>query len=138
MAGRGHPALKTIVAIDATEDLYQEDVHYIDGIMHVDSWEMSTELYNAMPGAPEYALDQDWIENRFDAEPWVLSHGTPATRWPDWDRGSWRDPASHHKSRTFHIGGWYDGYRKFPAAHAGKSRRTGKSHHGTVDTCLPA
>jgi len=31
MALRNPPALKAIIAIDATEDLYQEDVHYIDG-----------------------------------------------------------------------------------------------------------
>ena len=34
----------------ATEELYQEDVHYIDGIIHTDSWMMSHDLYNAMPG----------------------------------------------------------------------------------------
>lgn len=111
MAGRGHPALKTIIAIDATEDLYQEDVHYIDGIMHLDSWEMSTELYNAMPGAPEYRLDQDWIDNRFDSEPWVLSHKRQQRDGPYWDRGSWRDRHDTIRIPTFHIGGWYDGYR---------------------------
>ncbi len=111
MAGRGHPALKTIIAIDATEDLYQEDVHYIDGIMHLDSWEMSAELFNAMPGAPDYVLDQDWIDNRFDAEPWVLSHKRQQRDGPYWDRGSWRDRHHTIKIPTFHIGGWYDGYR---------------------------
>ena len=34
--------------------LYQDDVHYMDGIMHLDSWEMSMDLDNARPGAPEY------------------------------------------------------------------------------------
>jgi putative CocE/NonD family hydrolase len=111
MAGRGHPALKTIIAVDATEDLYQEDVHYIDGIMHLDSWEMSAELYNSMPGAPEYRLDQDWINNRFDAEPWVLSHKRQQRDGPYWDRGSWRDRHDSIRIPSFHIGGWYDGYR---------------------------
>ena len=54
MAARNMPALKAIVAIDATEDLYQDDVHYMDGIMHLDSWEMSMDLDNARPGAPDY------------------------------------------------------------------------------------
>ncbi|MDZ4730211.1 MAG: CocE/NonD family hydrolase [Xanthomonadales bacterium] len=111
MAGRGHPALKTIIAVDATEDLYQEDVHYIDGIMHLDSWEMSAELYNAMPGAPNYVLDQDWMDNRFDSEPWVLSHKRQQRDGPYWDRGSWRDRHDSINIPTFHIGGWYDGYR---------------------------
>ena len=34
MAMRQPPALKAFVAVMATEYLYQEDVHYIDGIMH--------------------------------------------------------------------------------------------------------
>jgi uncharacterized protein len=111
MAGRGHPALKAIIAVDATEDLYQEDVHFIDGIMHVDSWEMSQELYNAMPGAPEYRIDEALFENRFDTEPWVLSHKRQQRDGPYWDRGSWRDRHHEIKIPSFHIGGWYDGYR---------------------------
>ena len=47
MAARNPPALKAIVAVDATDDLYQDDVHYMDGIMHVDSWEMSMDLDNS-------------------------------------------------------------------------------------------
>ena len=47
MAMRNPPALKAIIAVDATDDLYQDDVHYIDGMMHVDSWEMSQDLENA-------------------------------------------------------------------------------------------
>ncbi len=111
MAGRGHPALKTFIAIDATEDLYQEDVHYIDGIMHLDSWEMSQELYNAMPGAPDYRIDEALFENRFDTEPWVLSHKRHQRDGPYWDRGSWRDRLHEIRIPGFHIGGWYDGYR---------------------------
>ncbi|MDP9199567.1 MAG: CocE/NonD family hydrolase, partial [Pseudomonadota bacterium] len=52
MAARDVPALKAIIAIDATEDLFQDDVHYMDGIMHLDSWEMSMDLDNTRPGAP--------------------------------------------------------------------------------------
>jgi len=52
MAMRNPPALKAIIAIDATDDLYQDDVHYIDGIMHLDSWEMSQDLDNSRPGRP--------------------------------------------------------------------------------------
>ncbi len=57
MAVRKPPALKAFVALMATEDLYQEDVHYMDGIIHIDSWMMSHDLSNAMPGAPEFRLD---------------------------------------------------------------------------------
>ena len=57
MAMRNPPSLKAIIAVDATDDLYQDDVHFMDGMMHVDSWEMSQDLANAMPGAPEYRID---------------------------------------------------------------------------------
>ena len=111
MAARNIPALKAIVAIDATEDLYQDDVHYMDGIMHLDSWEMSMDLDNARPGAPEYRIDDDNFRNRFDTEPWTLSHKRQQRDGPYWDRASLRDRYDDIRIPTFHIGGWYDGYR---------------------------
>ena len=111
MAARDVPALKAIVAIDATEDLYQDDVHYMDGIMHLDSWEMSMDLDNARPGAPEYRIDDELFRNRFDVEPWTLSHKRQQRDGPYWDRASLRDRYEKIRIPTFHIGGWYDGYR---------------------------
>ncbi|MEX2496782.1 MAG: CocE/NonD family hydrolase, partial [Woeseia sp.] len=86
MAMRNPPALKTIIAVDATEDLYQEDVHFIDGIMHVDSWEMSQDLDNARPGAPDYVIDESYFENRFDTEPWMMTYMGQQRDGPFWDR----------------------------------------------------
>jgi putative CocE/NonD family hydrolase len=111
MAARNIPALKAIVAIDATEDLYQDDVHYMDGIMHLDSWEMSMDLDNARPGAPEYRIDDDNFRNRFDTEPWTLAHKRQQRDGPYWDRASLRGRYDEIRIPTFHIGGWYDGYR---------------------------
>lgn len=111
LAGRNPPALKAFIAVDATEDLYQEDVHYIDGILHVDSWLMSQEVDNARPGAPEFEIDQAYFENRFDTEPWTLSYLRHQRYDAFWNRESIRD--IHRKIRipSLHIGGWYDGYR---------------------------
>jgi len=111
MAVRNPPALKAIIAVDATEDLYQDDVHYMDGIMHLDSWEMSQDLDNARPGAPDYVIDEDYFENRFDTEPWMLTYKNQQTDGPFWDRASARDKYAQIKIPSFHIGGWYDGYR---------------------------
>ena len=33
--------------------LVVDDVHFMDGIMHLDSWEMSMDLDNSRPGAPD-------------------------------------------------------------------------------------
>ena len=111
MAVRQPPALKAFIALMATEDLYQEDVHYMDGIMHTDSWMMSADLYNSMPGAPEYKLDEDWLKNRFNAEPSVLTYMHQQHEGPFWDRASSLDKYDQIKIPGMHIGGWYDGYR---------------------------
>jgi len=111
MAARNPPALKAIIAVDATEDLYQDDVHYMDGIMHLDSWEMSQDLDNARPGAPGYVIDEAYFENRFDTEPWMLTYKKQQRDGPFWDRASARDKYDRIRIPTFHIGGWYDGYR---------------------------
>ena len=111
MAGRNPPALKAIIAIDATEDLYQDDVHYMDGIMHLDSWEMSQDLDNARPGAPDYVIDEAYFRDRFDTQPWMMTYKRQQRDGPFWDRGSLRDRYETIRIPTFHIGGWYDGYR---------------------------
>jgi uncharacterized protein len=111
MAARNPPALKAIIAVDATEDLYQDDVHYMDGIMHLDSWEMSMDLSNARPGAPDYVIDDAFFRDRFDTEPWMLTYKKQQRDGKFWDRASVRDRYDAIKIPSFHIGGWYDGYR---------------------------
>ena len=111
LAVRQPPALKAIIAVDATEDLYQDDVHFMDGIMHMDSWEMSQDLDNTRPGAPDYVIDDDNFRNRFDTEPWMLTYKKQQRDGPFWDRASARDKYDQIKIPAFHIGGWYDGYR---------------------------
>ncbi|MGD8929051.1 MAG: CocE/NonD family hydrolase [Lysobacterales bacterium] len=111
MAVRNPPALKAIIAVHATEDLYQDDVHYMDGIMHVDSWEMSQDLDNARPGAPDYVIDEDYFRNRFDTEPWMMTYKHQQRDGPFWDRASARDKYDRIRVPSFLIGGWYDGYR---------------------------
>ncbi len=111
MALRNPPALKAIIAVDATEDLYQEDVHFIDGIIHVDSWEMSQDLDNARPGAPDYVIDEAYFRDRFDTQPWMMTYKRQQRDGPFWDRASARDRYQDIRIPSLHIAGWYDGYR---------------------------
>jgi uncharacterized protein len=111
MAMRSPPALKAILAVDATDDLYQDDVHFMDGMMHVDSWEMSQDLANAMPGAPDYAIDREYFRQRFDTRPWMLTYKRQQRDGPFWDRTALKTRYDSIKIPTFLIGGWYDGYR---------------------------
>ena len=111
MAMRNPPALKAIIAIDATDDLYQDDVHYIDGILHLDSWEMSQDLDNSRPGAPEYRIDEEYFRNRFDTQPWMMTYKRQQRDGPFWDRTALKTRYDSIRVPTFLIGGWYDGYR---------------------------
>lgn len=111
MAMRRPPALKAIIAVDATDDLYQDDVHFIDGIMHVDSWEMSQDLANAMPGAPDYIINDKYFAERFDQPPWMLTYKRQQRDGPFWDRTTLKVRYDAIAIPAFLVGGWYDGYR---------------------------
>jgi len=49
MAMRNPPALKAIVAIQGTDDLFRDDVHFMDGMMHIDSYEIGVDVANILP-----------------------------------------------------------------------------------------
>lgn len=111
MAMRNPPALKAILAVDATDDLYQDDVHFMDGVIHVDSWEMGQDLRNMLPGAPDFVIDDAYFENRFDQPPWMLTYKRQQRDGPFWKRTALKERYDSIKIPTFVIGGWYDGYR---------------------------
>src|SRR6266850_7234370 len=48
MAMRNPPELKAIIATDATEELFHDDIHYIDGMMHVDEFELNMDMAPGM------------------------------------------------------------------------------------------
>src|SRR5262245_17085155 len=111
MAMRRPPALKAILAVEAADDLYEDDVHYIDGKMHVDSYDFEMDIHNAVPGAPEFRIDEDYFRERFDTTPWFLVYKKQQRDGAFWDRTS---PNAHYDAiriPSFLIGGWYDGYR---------------------------
>jgi predicted acyl esterase len=109
MAMRHPPALKAIIAVDATEELFHDDIHYIDGMMHFDEFELNMDLAPSMPGAPDYSLDEKTLGPRFDSEPWSLQyfkHQRDSQFWHAPVR-----PLSEIKIPCFLIGGLLDGYR---------------------------
>ena len=111
MAMRNPPALKAFVSLMATEYLYQEDVHYMDGIMHTDSWMMGNDLYNVLPGAPDFKMDEEWVKNRFNVKPSVYTYMRQQRDGAFWDRASAKGQYEKIRIPGYHIGGWYDGYR---------------------------
>jgi predicted acyl esterase len=111
MAMRNPPALKAIIAVMATDDLFQDDVHYIDGMMHLDSYEFGQDLMNVLPAPPDYVIDEKYFRERFETTPWLLKYKRQQRDGPFWDRASLNVRYESIKIPTFLIGGWYDGYR---------------------------
>jgi len=111
MAMRSPPALKAIVAIQGTDDLFRDDVHFLDGMMHVDSYELGVDVANALPAPPDYVIDEAYFRDRFDTEPWLLTYKRQQRDGPFWNRASLDSEYSSIDIPTFVIGGWYDGYR---------------------------
>ena len=109
MALRKPPALKAIVAVEATEELYKEDVHYIDGVFHVDEFELAMDLDQGRSGAPDFSLDESLIGPRMNSPPWSLNYMKHQR-----DGAFWRAPLRPIEQLdvpTFLIGGLQDGYR---------------------------
>lgn len=109
MAMRNPPELKAIIAVDATEELFHDDIHYIDGMVHVDEFELNMDMAPGMTGAPEYTLDEKVLGPRFEAAPWSLLYLRHQR-----DGAFWRAPTrplSEIRVPCFVIGGLVDGYR---------------------------
>jgi uncharacterized protein len=109
MAMRHAPELKAIIAVDATAELFHDDVHYIDGMAHVDEFELNMDMAPGITGAPDYTLDEKVLGPRFDAPPWSLLYFKHQR-----DGAFWRSPVrpySEIKIPCFVIGGLLDGYR---------------------------
>jgi predicted acyl esterase len=109
MAMRNPPALKAILAVAATERLYREDVHYIDGIVHIDEFELTMDLGQGRTGAPEYSLAPDLLGPRMNSKPWSLTYLEHQRDGAFWHRPE--RPLSSIHVPCFLIGGLHDGYR---------------------------
>jgi hypothetical protein len=109
MAMRHPPELKAILATAATNELFHDDVHYIDGLLHVDEFELNMDMAPGITGAPDYTLDEKVLGPRLDAPPWSLLYFQHQR-----DGEFWRSPVRPLSDITvpcFLIGGLVDGYR---------------------------
>ena len=110
VALRQPPALKAILAVDASDDLFHDDVHYIDGLPHLDEYMLMIDHLNMLPPAPDFPLDEAALA-RMDTEPWLISFLAQAQDGPFWRRASLRPDYGRLTVPAYLIGGWYDGYR---------------------------
>ena len=111
MARRRPPSLKAICALMATGELFHDDIHYVDGMFHVDEWELMMDLLNAMSPPPAFPIDEETMAARFDTEPWKLRVMRQQRDGPYWRQGSLDPDYGGIEVPTMLIGGLLDGYR---------------------------
>jgi len=140
MAMRGPPELKAIIAICATEELFQEDVHFMDGMMHVDEYELNVDMENAVTRSPDFPTDEASLAQRFDAPPWILMYKQHPRAGAFWDAPV--RPLGSIKIPVFLIGGMLDGYRDsiprmLQQIHAPTRALLGPWNHSEPDEAVP-
>ncbi|HUI41076.1 MAG TPA: CocE/NonD family hydrolase [Terriglobia bacterium] len=111
LAARHPPALKAIIAADATEELFHDDIHTIDGMMHADEFELSMDLQEMLTRAPDFPTDEQSLAPRFDNPPWFLLYLHEQRDGPFWRRASLDPHYERLQIPVFMIGGFLDGYR---------------------------
>ncbi len=113
IAMRQPPALKTIIAAHATDDLYHDDIHYIDGIFHGEEYMVYMENDVYLPQPPDYKVDEEYFENRFNSTPWHFTYFKQQRDGEFWRKNSLRFNQDRIKIPVYLIGGLLDGYRDF-------------------------
>ena len=110
------PHLKAICAVQATDDRYTDDVHYVGGAMSVSElaqYSVSQVAMNALPPVP--TLDGDtWLEpwrERLEATPvWLFEWARQQRDGPYWRRGSLAPDYGRIEAAVLQLAGWMDEY----------------------------
>ena len=109
MAMRNPPGLKAIIAMCATDELYSDQAHFNDGMMHIDEYELNVDMANAMTRAPDFPTDEASLAPRFDTTPWIITYKQHSRDGAFWDAPV--RPLASIRVPVFLIGGMLDGYR---------------------------
>jgi len=111
---RAPPPLKAILALHASDDLYHDDVRYIDGGLHLDPYTLEIDHENGLPRTPAYAIDSAYFRDRFEAPPWVLTYLEHPVDGEFWRHNGLRYHPAELRIPAYLIGGLLDGYRDTP------------------------
>ena len=67
--------LKAIFIFDASDDLYYNDVHYIDGSIHIDpDYMIYTDHMMSFPSSINPVIDNTFYNDRFNTKPWLITY----------------------------------------------------------------
>ena len=139
MAMRNPPALKAIIAVAATDDLYQDDVHYIDGIPRLaESWQMSHDPPTGQAGSARVHHRRGLLPRPLrrcsvddDVHPPPAGEPLLGPIILGWSVRT--HPHSHIRDRRL-----VRRLSRYRAAHAGESRGSGEGDYRPLVALLPA
>jgi putative CocE/NonD family hydrolase len=151
VAATGPPHLRAIVPVQATDDRYTDDVHYVGGAMTVSElaqYAVSQVAMNALPALPA-AWGDAWLERwreRLEATPvWLFEWARQQRDGPYWRRGSLAPDYGRIEAAVLQVGGWMDEYvdaalriQAKCANAAGLRTIVGPWVHGNAHSAYPA
>ena len=143
--------LKAIVPVQATDDRYTDDVHYVGGAMTVSElsqYAVSQVAMNALPALPA-AWGDDWQarwRERLEATPvWLFEWARQQRDGPYWRVGSLRPDYGRIEAAVLSIAGWMDEYvdaairmQERCTSAAGRRTIVGPWVHGFPSSAYPA
>jgi putative CocE/NonD family hydrolase len=110
------PHLRAIIAVQATDDRYTDDVHYVGGAMTVSElaqYAVSQIAMNALPALPS-AWGDRWLERwreRLDATPlWLFRWAREQRDGAYWRVGSLAPDYGRIEAAVLQLAGWMDEY----------------------------
>ncbi len=110
------PALKAIVPHAATDDRYNDDVHYYGGcLMGYDqilypAWMVPMNAFPPQAGRSGAGWARIWQEHLEGNTPWLLQWLHHQSEDDYWHQGSVKVDYGAIRCPVYHIGGWADGY----------------------------
>lgn len=145
------PELKAIIAIQGSDQVYTDDVHYRGGALQftdlIDYCHYMTTM-NALPPNPAVWGDgwrDEWTARLAEQEPWLLTWMREQRDSEYWQRHAAKADFSRIVCPTMVVSGWADGYRNgtFRVLEALRANGVpnrllaGPWAHGALDTTRP-
>jgi putative CocE/NonD family hydrolase len=141
------PHLRAIVPIQATDDRYLTDVHYIGGCVtasELSQYAVSQVAMNAMPPDPVIrgsTWREDWLARLEATPPWLFEWLRQQHDGPYWRTGSLAPDYGAIEAAILNVGGWMDSYvdaaLRMQAACSASRTIVGNWVHGLPGSATP-
>lgn len=138
-----HKKPDALLLLHGSEDIYANDIHNIDGQLHLDIFTQEIDTENMMPRSPNYEIDNDYWNNKFNSRPWIFTYLEHQRDSQFWSSRSLYTNYSGLNIPTYVIGGLLDGYRDYVISILDNVRNTfvkadiGPWNHDYPDTGAP-